>query len=57
MSDNPLNMNEVGVACHEQYMGLRKAGFTREEALYLVAAMLSGGPRPPKDEADEGGTP
>ncbi|MFW5415050.1 hypothetical protein J0910_00450 [Nocardiopsis sp. CNT-189] len=38
------------VRLHEFYTELRAAGFTRWEALYLLAGVMSGGPRPPQED-------
>jgi hypothetical protein len=46
----PHSIREACIAAHEYYVSLRDAGFTVQEALYLVAATLTGGPpRPPAD--------
>ncbi|MEV2277728.1 hypothetical protein AB0I72_19290 [Nocardiopsis sp. NPDC049922] len=50
MNDHPMNLKQSAIACHEYFISLKQAGFTRMEALYLVACAMSDGPRPPKDE-------
>lgn len=40
-SPNPLNMRESAIGMHEMLVSLMDAGFTRQEAVYLVASMMS----------------
>ncbi|WP_157995874.1 hypothetical protein [Thermomonospora amylolytica] len=49
MTDQPFDMRTAAVYAHEQYTSLTTAGFTPGQALYLVAAILTGGPKPPTD--------
>lgn len=49
MGFEPTSIQEVAVVAHEYYTHLRTAGFTRLESLYLVSAMLTGGPKSPED--------
>lgn len=47
MEENELSMSPMRMAAtqlHEMYTELRKAGFTRYEALFLVSRMLLGEP-------------
>lgn len=46
----PLSMDEAAVATHEYFTSLLKAGFTEEQALNLVAAVLSAGIHGRNDE-------
>jgi hypothetical protein len=40
---------QVGLLnAHELYRGLRDAGFNPAQAIYLVACIITGGPRPPR---------
>lgn len=41
-SPPPLSMAEGAVAAHELFMSYVDAGFTREEALEIVKALLAG---------------
>lgn len=44
--DHGLNLTPMKLAAtqlHEMYSELRKAGFTRKEALYLVGKLLTSG--------------
>ena len=41
----PLIMGALGL--HEFYSSLTSSGFTSNEALYLVAAAMAGGPKGP----------
>lgn len=41
------------IACHEVMVTGMQAGFTRAEALYIAASMMSGGPRVPQGEGYE----
>lgn len=46
----PADMNTAMIAAHEYYTSARSAGFGRHEALYLTAAMITGGVKPPADD-------
>jgi hypothetical protein len=45
----PADMRTAAVTANEYCQSLRAAGFTRAEALYLTAVLLSGGPKPPPE--------
>ena len=47
MEPVPWTMQEGAVALHEYFTSLLAVGFTVGQALYLVACMATGGPRPP----------
>lgn len=47
MEDNDISMSPMKLAAvqlHEMFVELRAAGFSRYEALYLVAKLLVGNP-------------
>jgi hypothetical protein len=45
----PPDMATLAVAAHEYFTSLRNAGFRVHEALYLTAALLTGGVKPPAE--------
>lgn len=47
MMGGDLNMVESAIAVHEMYQSYVRAGFERAEALWLVATVMTGGPRLP----------
>ena len=51
VSDQPLSMAEVAIALHEAFQSFTKAGFTEQQALYLVGQILM------KDTGKEGKAP
>lgn len=40
MTERPVTMRDSATALHEWYTNLREAGFTRMEALYLIAVSI-----------------
>lgn len=46
----PADVRTAMIAAHEYYVSARAAGFNRHEALYLTAAVITGGVKPPPDE-------
>lgn len=42
MSDEHLTMRETAIALHELFSNLVEAGFTKKEALQLVAELTKG---------------
>jgi len=41
----PLSIAETAIALHELFISLVSAGFTEEQAMYLVAEVISAPPR------------
>lgn len=52
MNEEPpdLSIKEACIGAHEYYISLKSAGFTRLESLYLVAYVMTGGPKPPEEK-------
>lgn len=44
------DMRTAAIAAHEYYISMRSGGFSRHEALYLTAAMVTGGVKPPAED-------
>lgn len=49
-SGEPMDIRTACLVAHEQYTSLKAAGFAHPDALYLVACMLTGGPKQPPDD-------
>jgi len=46
MPANPFGqLAEAALAMHEVFTSYREAGFTEQQALYLVACLMCGGPK------------
>lgn len=45
--EQPFTMHESAITAHELFLSLRQAGFSRLEALVLIATVLAGGWCPP----------
>lgn len=53
MAELPMDIRTACIAAHEEYVCLRDAGFTHPDALYLIACILTGGPKPPTEETGD----